>query len=149
MTASNHVVTGALIGAAIANPIAIPLAFFAHFVLDALPHYGVDDHTSRKFIFVYSADFGLASAVLLTLVLLQPQNWFLIALCGIACASPDLMWLPRWILELKDKKLKPMGSIRRFHAKIQWAEREAWWGMLSEVVWFSGMLVLLSQTIKV
>lgn len=149
MTASNHVVTGALIGAAIANPVAIPLAFFAHFLLDALPHYSVDEHTGQKFIFVLSADAGLASAVLITVFLLQPQNWLLIILCGIACASPDLMWLPRWIVELRGKKPKPMGVVRKLHANIQWAEQEVWWGILVEAVWFSSMLILISQTITV
>lgn len=150
MTASNHVVTGAFLGAVIVNPVvALPLAFAAHFVLDALPHLGLDSHTDKKFLYVLCADTGLAMAVLLTIVILQPNNWPVIVLSGIACASPDLMWLPRWLIEMKGKKPKAMGPIRRFHAKIQWAERETWWGLTSEIVWFCLMFGLLAKNLTV
>ena len=148
MTASNHVITGALIGAVIGNPVAIPVAFLAHFALDALPHFGLDEHTDRKFLLVLSADAGLASALLLVIAVLQPANWPLIFMCGIACASPDLMWFPRWVREIRGKKPKPLSLIARFHARIQWAERQRWWGVLCEVMWFSTMFVLLGRSLS-
>jgi hypothetical protein len=41
MTATNHVITGAILVAAIKNPVvALPLALASHFVLDYLPHFG-------------------------------------------------------------------------------------------------------------
>ncbi len=147
MTASNHVITGVLIGAVITNPVAIPIAFLAHFALDALPHFGLNEHTDRKFLVVLSMDAGLAAALLLVLFILQPNYWPIIVASGIACASPDLMWFPRWILELQGKKPKPMGPIARFHAKIQWAERQRWWGLLSELIWFGTMFILAGRTL--
>ncbi len=147
--ASNHVMTGAVIGSVVVNPVlALPVAVMAHFALDALPHHGIDDHKSTKFLYVLSIDAGLAAAVLISVIILQPQNWLLIVLCGIACASPDLMWLPRWVNELRGKPAKPFGRIARFHAWVQWAERETWWGLVAEFVWFCLMFVMLSQTLK-
>ncbi len=149
MTATNHVITGMVVGAAVVNPIvAIPLALMAHFVLDALPHYGLGKHTDTKFLYVLSSDMGAAMALLIVVAALQPANWLLIIASGIACASPDLMWLPRWISELSGKKNKPMGPIRRFHAKIQWAEHESWRNATSELVWFSAMFIVLSQILR-
>ncbi len=41
MRAINHAMTGAVIGLAITAPVvAMPIAFFSHFALDALPHFG-------------------------------------------------------------------------------------------------------------
>ena len=142
MTATNHVVTGAVIGAAITNPIlAIPIAFLAHFALDALPHYGDDNHTSKKFLYVLIADMSLAMAVLISIAVLGLPNWPLLVACGVACASPDLMWLPRWIDEMRGKKPPAMGAIRKFHSRIQWCERS--WGIGVEAIWFMcGFFVL-------
>ena len=45
MTATNHALSGALIGLAVMQPIlALPLAFVSHFMLDAVPHFGFDEH---------------------------------------------------------------------------------------------------------
>ncbi|MCA9332481.1 hypothetical protein KDA00_01260 [Candidatus Saccharibacteria bacterium] len=149
MFASNHVITGAVIGSLVVNPvIAIPVAFCAHFVLDAFPHYGIGDHTSKKFLYTLSADAGLALALIVVIFVLQPQNWLLIIACGVSCASPDLMWLPRWLVELKGRKPKNMGPVRRFHSKVQWAEREIWWGLTSEVAWFCLMIFVLANNLN-
>lgn len=146
MTATNHTITGAVIATLIPIPIvAIPLAFLAHFVLDALPHFGFDDHSDKNFIFILAGDFALAMAVLISIFLLQLPNWPLLIASGIVCASPDLMWLPRWITELKGKTPKPMGFVRKFHAKIQWAEVQDQFGVLSEVAWFVFMLLALGS----
>lgn len=147
MTASNHVITGALIGAVISSPIALPIALVAHFALDALPHYGLDEHNNRKFLLVLSIDAGLAAALLFVIFALHPTNWLLIAACGVACASPDLMWFPRWLREINGKKPKPMNKLERFHAQIQWAEREKWWGIVCETAWFATMFVLLGRSL--
>jgi hypothetical protein len=41
MTATNHGLMGIVIGAYMPLPYAIPVAFVSHFILDALPHYGI------------------------------------------------------------------------------------------------------------
>lgn len=149
MTATNHTITGALIVASVSNPIiAVPLAIFAHFVLDALPHFGFKSHSSRLFTIVLSADMGLAASVLLGILLLQPSNWILLITGGVLCASPDLMWLPRWINELRGKENPDMGIIEKFHANIQWAEQQTWFGIVCEVVWLCASFSLLAQQLN-
>jgi hypothetical protein len=65
---------------------------------------------------------------------LHPSNWLLVIACGVACASPDLMWMPDWIRLISGKKPKMPGIFKKFHAKVQWAEKYAWWGFATEVV---------------
>src|SRR6476469_9807431 len=102
MTATNHVLTGALIGLTVhSNPVlAIILALISHFVLDALPHYGDENHIRKKFIVVLSYDLLLASMILISLVVMRPMYWQLTIACAIAAACPDLMWFPMWIREI-------------------------------------------------
>ncbi len=149
MTASNHTITGICIAASISNPVvALPLAFFAHFALDALPHFGFKTHTSKYFNYVLSADMGLALALLISLALLQPSNWQVLVAGGVLCASPDLMWLPRWLNELRGKDNPDMGLIRRFNARIQWGEQQTWFGVACEVAWFCVIFVVVVQQLQ-
>ncbi|HSX44339.1 MAG TPA: hypothetical protein VLE69_03535 [Candidatus Saccharimonadales bacterium] len=137
MTATNHVLTGAVIGAVITMPIiALPVAFASHFALDALPHYDSpgQEHTSRRFLYTLFTDMAIAASILLAIILLRPDNWPLLVACGIAAASPDLMWLPRWLNEIRHKPNKPMGPFRKFHSRIQRYAKPQNWPV--EVVWF-------------
>jgi hypothetical protein len=78
VTASNHVVTGALIATAVAQPAAaIPLALASHFVLDALPHYGDVNKSSwlnRNFKYILGIDLLLANLFLLAIIIMQPAS---------------------------------------------------------------------------
>lgn len=142
MTATNHVITGVVIGAVAANPvIALPIAVLSHFVLDALPHFGGFVHTSRAFLYSLSADMAAAAGTLLVIILLRPTHWPVLVMAGIAAASPDLMWFPRWLNELRGKANKPMDQIARFHSAIQRSETKK--GILVEIVWFLSIGYLL------
>jgi hypothetical protein len=137
MTATNHVLTGIVISATVSNPaIGLPLAFMAHFALDSLPHFDIPahQHTSKKFLYVLGSDMTVASTILFTILLLQPAHWQVLIAGGVLCASPDLMWLPRWINELKSKPNKPKGPIARFHSKIQRYAHPDRWDV--EAAWF-------------
>ena len=106
MTATNHVMTGALIGVVISNPVvAVVTALVSHFVLDALPHYSDDrmTHASRKFLFILFADMCLAVGFISLIVITTPARWPFVILCGVLGSSPDLMWLAPWIQELRGK----------------------------------------------
>jgi hypothetical protein len=139
MTATNHVVTGMVIGTVVANPvIAFPLALLSHFILDALPHYGESDHHSKKFKMILLADMMVA-AIALIMVLLITQNWVVI-LAGIFAASPDLMWLPLWLKELRGQTTT-LGPIAKLHKQIQWSEKSS--GALYEAAWFLAIGALL------
>ncbi len=150
MTATNHVTTGALIGTVVANPfLALSLAFASHFALDSLPHW---DHpgpkNSRSFILALSMDCGLAAGVLLAiLVLAPPSQALLIAACGVAGASPDLMWFSHWLRELQGKPKKPLNLIERFHARIQKYAKYSVYTFAFEALWFVVAISLLTITI--
>ena len=146
MTATNHTLTGALVGLTITVPIiALPLAFLLHFVLDSLPHYDNDAHTTRNFKIMLLMDALLAASVLLLITVVHPGYWWLGVLCGIACASPDLMWFPRWVNELRGRPNKPMHIVARFHSRIQrYATSQNY---PYEVVWFIGCGLLLAKLI--
>jgi len=45
MIGFNHGLVGGFIGAHMAWPLGVPLALASHFVLDALPHYGIPHNT--------------------------------------------------------------------------------------------------------
>jgi len=127
MTATNHALSGALIGAVITQPLlAIPLAFASHFILDAIPHFGLDDiggHTDKKNV-------KLFHKILLvdTLLLLAVFVWlysigasWLVFVCAIVAGSPDFVWAYRYIFQEKfgKEKPRPKNWLNGMHAKIQ------------------------------
>lgn len=148
MTATNHIITGALIATRIHNPaIALVVAVLSHFALDALPHFGKVVHNSKEFLVILGTDIVVASTFLGYLAASRPSNWLLMAACGIFAAMPDLMWLPRFWKELhgKDVSSKKVDVITRFHSKIQWCERP--WGIGVELLWFVSYVFALSPFI--
>ncbi len=119
MTATNHVIAGALIATYLPNPwLAIPVAVASHFAMDAMPHFDapvkVDEQRAKFFIWLMP-DFAIAASILTTLFLLQPSNVWLLLTCGVAAASPDLMWLYYLVLA-KDKNRANWPTIAKFHA---------------------------------
>lgn len=141
MTASNHVVAGAVIVAFIDKPlIALPLAFLSHFVLDMIPHFGWKGDKNGNFLYILAADMAIASSVLISIFVLQPPHWQWLIAGGVLASSPDLVWLYYWIPELRGGK-KELGPFSRFAAKIQWSEST--WGLLVEIPWFFASLALL------
>jgi hypothetical protein len=149
VTASNHVVTGALIATAVTQPaLAIPLAFMSHFVLDALPHYGDTNKRSwlnRNFKYILAVDLFLASLFLLGIVILQPASWFLLAFCGALAVSPDILWLPYFLADLRHEELHDT-KLAKFLKWIQWGERP--WGIYLEVVVLVGLVVTFLQKVS-
>lgn len=149
MTASNHAVTGALIAATVPYPvIGLPLAFASHFALDALPHWNYGSsksHRARKFIYFLAIDAGIAAAVMLSLTILQPVNWAVVVFGSLLAMSPDLMWLPYWIQELRGKRVRNdrLDKVSRLHKLIQ---HEYARGILIEIIWLLvfGYLLLLN-----
>jgi hypothetical protein len=149
VTASNHVVTGALIATAVAQPAAaIPLALASHFVLDALPHYGDVNKSSwlnRNFKYILGIDLLLANLFLLAIIIMQPASWFLLAVCGVVAVSPDLLWLPYFLADLKHEQ-KEHSKLAKLLKWIQWGERP--WGIYLEVIVFAVLLTVFLRTIR-
>jgi hypothetical protein len=125
---TNHVVSGALIGALARRPRSAFVAGVAsHFVLDAVPHWG-DWGSQRRFLRVAMADGLVSLAVAAAFTAASPAERRPAVLAGMAGAAlPDL-----------DKPTKlwfgwsPFpAAVIRFHGRIQ---REAWHRGYVEVV---------------
>ncbi len=145
MTGSNHLVTGALIAAAVPVPwVALPLAFVSHFVLDALPHFGdTNKHSwlNRHFKYVLGVDALIMTVFLLALVILQPLHWVLILIAALVAVSPDVLWIPYYLADQRGVE-RPESRVAKLFKWIQWGERP--WGIYVEAVWlvvFTGLLI--------
>ena len=124
MLLTNHVLSGALIGALTRRPLpAFAAGVASHFVLDAVPHWG-DWGSRRRFLRVAVAD-GLAGlAVAGVLAAASPAERRLAVLAGMAGAAlPDLdkpsrLWFGR----------SPFpAAVDRFHGRIQREARHRWY----------------------
>ena len=146
MTATNHVLCGALVGLTIQQPIlAIIAALVSHFLLDALPHYGGISHVSKLFMGILAADMVMAGTIVLILLVKYPIFGLLAVICAVIAASPDLMWMPMWIRELGHVPPKKLNTIQKFHKNIQWAEKTKYFGV--EIVWAAASICLLVKLI--
>ncbi len=149
MTATNHALTGAIIGASIRQPwLALPLAFLSHYVLDAIPHFGAGEGfmNSKYYRFYLMGEALLCFILVATLVVLHHRYWLQASICAFLATSPDLFWINRYgyILGKRTKDWKP-GWHSKFASVIQWFEKPIGAGV--ELVWFFGALAILSQTV--
>lgn len=135
MTATNHVVTGAAIGALVVNPwFALPLALGSHFLLDALPHMDYPAKaSSQKFLIWLAVDLGLAGSILVSLWLIHPVNAAVIVACGALAALPDGMWLYYTMYKKYPKGQYPHW-LPKFHSVIQKRTSPKYWPI--ELLWF-------------
>lgn len=116
MLVTNHVLSGALIGAVVRRPIAaFGVGVASHFVLDMVPHWG-DWRTRRDFLSVAVPD-GLAGlAAIAAFTAISPGDRRLAIMAGMAGAAlPDIdkpvkLWFGRspW-----------PAAVNRFHDRIQ------------------------------
>jgi hypothetical protein len=113
---TNHVLSGALIGAAVRKPLpAFAVGVASHFVLDAVPHWG-DWGDRQRFLRIAVAD-GLTGLAAIGLVAAAtPPERRVAVLAGMAGAAvpdldkPSMLWFGRspW-----------PGAVDRFHSAIQ------------------------------
>ena len=152
MTATNHAITGALIATVIKNPaVAVTLAFIAHFVMDAIPHFRVaakdDKERFKKRIFYKTLIIDLTLAFLLLIIvptfILTSLSWWLVFACMLACMSPDLAWGWRLFLAVFKNAQREKNLFSRFHTWIQWSESQT--GIVVELVWFITTLSLVIE----
>lgn len=153
MTGLNHATTGALIAAAIVNPIlAIPLAFASHFVLDATPHFGWDfdqdvfeRNRSKELRIAVAFEFPLSIAAIIILpILIRPiTSWWVTLLSILAAMAMDLIWVYRGIREELTKKVKPRNKIMDFHLKLSYHHQRFLIGVAWELLYFAGALTLI------
>jgi hypothetical protein len=91
MLVTNHVLSGALLGAAVRSPwLAFPLGVASHFVLDAAPHWGKwDDDTQFMRVAVTDGLVGLAAMGAATAVV-RPEQRVSVLAGMVGAALPDL-----------------------------------------------------------
>jgi hypothetical protein len=150
MTATNHALTGALIATAIDKPLlAVPIAFASHFVLDALPHFGVSKNlktrnSSSLFRTVTTLDLVICAALFLiapwVAQSLDMNIWIMWA-CMFAAICPDLVWGYRLYRELTEKLPISKSKFSKFHSKIQWGERPR--GLYIELLWGAAVSITI------
>jgi len=148
MTFTNHLLTGATLAKVLPLPIAIPLAFASHFILDAVPHFGfknigsleVRNNHKKLLASVILLDIILGISISIWLLASGHYRWLLV---GLVAYSPDLLWIYRFIVEEKFGRLAPTEGNRftKFHANIQKYERP--WGGFIEVIYAASILLIL------
>ncbi len=90
MTATNHGLVGALIGATLPLPVAIPLAFVSHFVMDAIPHFAANQTKQGKsnlYKLVMAVDSVVGGS--LTVLMIINHRWDML-LCAWLAYLPDI-----------------------------------------------------------
>jgi hypothetical protein len=147
MTATNHALTGALIGLAVHNPwVALPAAFLSHFVCDMIPHFGPskDWLTTRPFRYYLLIDALLCLLLVALLFRSDTANWLQAAACAFLATSPDLLWIRKFIAGNRKHSFKE-SRLESLLARIQWFEKPS--GAFVELVWAAGCIVLLTALI--
>lgn len=151
MTATNHMLTGAVIAATVQQPfLVVPLAILSHFVLDMFPHFGVEESDTADrnnhplFRKVLATDLTILTlALILVPVLFHGEvSWWVLLLGMLAAWIPDVVWLVHFWHDHKGRVRKPPHRLTRFHQRIQWLEHPR--GIVVEVIWFVGALVVLA-----
>ena len=146
MTATNHALTGAIIGLTVATPFAFVLALLSHFALDAIPHFGTDevdsDRLKKKLFEKYLiAEFIVCVTIVVVLRVQSPSFWLVPAVCAFIATSPDLISYRRFSATRKNKVFKP-NMYERFAGDIQWFEKPI--GAVVEVVWAISAITMLA-----
>ncbi len=146
MTATNHALTGAIIGLVVGQPlIAVPAAILSHFVCDALPHFKVNLPEkvllkTRGFRNYLIADASLCVLLVAILAIFQPQHWLLASICAFAATSPDLLWVTKY-LKIRRGQTWQRGLYAKFAGGIQWFQRPI--GAVVEIAWFVAAIIIL------
>lgn len=149
MTASNHVLAGALIALVIKEPaIALPAALTSHFLLDAMPHFGFKNWQERSKYKKLMKTILFIDAFLLVVAIIMllkfSANWLVFA-CAFLALSPDLMWVYRYAIPERFGTIEPSkgNMITRFHSGIQ--IREFRHGFIIEYITFMTLILTVSK----
>ncbi len=151
MTATNHAVTGAIIGLMLPHPlVAVPVAFLSHYALDAVPHYTPNMPEAELFKSGLFARMLITDAVLCvslvgTLAWLHPAYWLLASACAFVATLPDFFWINRFVKVKSGKSWRP-SLLNRFADRIQWFQRPI--GAVVEVAWLVGGVTLLVALVR-
>ena len=108
--------------------------------MDAIPHYGPRRFNFLGYRKILIADAGLALLSLIILLILFPNQVWLV-LGGAAVANlPDLFWL-LYIPQLEAGDKNGVDRLSRLHWTIQWKEFKG--GIYVDVAWVALMWLLI------
>lgn len=140
MTATNHGLFGAVIAISLQRypAVAIAIAPFTHFLLDAIPHFGDVDVRSSRYKYILGTDMVLAVITTLLVAWAWSEIALLVVVCAFFAASPDLMWI---YYEYINPKLKHVHLVPKFHSWIQWSQTRP--GIVIEIIWFAVLFPML------
>jgi hypothetical protein len=147
MIITNHILASFAIVELIPNPaISLPLAFFSHFFMDGVPHFGYKNsgytealrHKLTYPVLVFSVVSSVYILVSDAVVSLGPIHY----VAAFLSLLPDLIETARFILAKLHIEL-PITKFGLLHRNIQTMERP--WGVGVEL----GMLVFLVVALKV
>jgi len=141
MTATNHAVTGAVIGLALGNPfLALPLSLISHYAMDTLPHFGkMWPLKSRKFILYLIFEALFCFLIVLTMFIIKPQHYVLGIICAFVAAAPDFLSIKFFKKTLEGKKYVP-GRYFKFASGIQ--KKESPENIKYDIFWFIILLII-------
>jgi hypothetical protein len=131
MIGFNHALTGALVARLLPLPLALPVALASHFVLDALPHYGISQKqrdTSRFWKVFFTCDALVTLGLALYAIL---GHHYALLLGGLVGVIPDFLWVGRVIKNKSFDLSNNTNWFTRWHAAIQKFERP--WGLWIEL----------------
>lgn len=132
MTATNHAISGAIIGAILPLPFAIPVAFVSHFILDALPHFGIEHYKredSKFYKYFVMGDSIVALCFAASGIVFHKWN---MEICGWAAYAPDSTWVLHYFRQGKSMNIETKNWFMRFHRVIQRYERP--WGIAIDLL---------------
>jgi hypothetical protein len=140
MLVTNHVLSGAVIGAAVRRPVpAFALGVASHFALDVTPHWGKFPG-GRRYLKVAVPDGLIGLAVMGTMTALAPPSSRLAVLAGMAGAAlPDLDKPSR--LFFGRSPFPP--AVDRFHKRIQHEGRRRAHYEVTAAVFFGSLAIAL------
>ncbi len=146
MTATNHALTGAVIGLVVGEPlVAVPAALVSHFICDMIPHFGSNSAPKvrlktngfRNYLIV---DASLCILLVLCLAVFRPDHWLLASVCAFVATSPDLLWINKYLKIRRGQHWK-RNAYEKFAGDIQWFERPI--GAVVEVAWFVAAAIII------
>lgn len=131
MTGFNHGLVGGLIGKLVPFPLSLPVALASHFLLDMLPHYGIEQSERNKskfwkvfFTIDVLATLGLAIYAINT-------RHYVMFLGGLLATAPDYLWVGKVVKSRSFDLSNHSNRFTRWHANIQRYERP--WGIWIEI----------------
>lgn len=119
MIGFNHALVGGLIGKLLPWPIAIPAAIASHFLLDMLPHYGIEPskrNASKFWKYFFTIDFFATLSLAFWAI---RYHHYAMYFCGQVAVLPDFVWVARVVKYHSYNFTDTKSRYEKWHIRIQ------------------------------